>query len=147
MRPIRHAIISAGLASGVGCWFQSWPAAWICLISGVLLDIDHHLDYYLAKRKFPFQYKDLLAYCAHYRDGKMYLVFHSYELLTVLWVAVSCGHLNAVWVALALGVSVHILCDQMVNPLKPLAYSFVYRLHYGFSPDKIFKEGHLDAVL
>lgn len=146
MRPGRHVLISAGLAAMLGYWFQSASAAAACFISGVFIDIDHHLDYYLARKKFPFRYQDLLHYSLRDRHGKMYLIFHSYELLGLFWVAVYFGHLGAMWIAAGLGVSVHILCDQLVNPLRPLAYFFFYRLRHGFNRTEIFVDGHLDGI-
>lgn len=146
MKPTQHAIISAGVGLLLAHWLQSWTAALTCFISGVLIDIDHHLDYYLTYKKFPWRYKDLAIYCQSSREGKMYLFLHSYEFLIVLWTAILYGGLGAGWNAVALGISVHVVCDQFANPLKPLAYFFAYRLRYGFERKNIFQESYWDKM-
>lgn len=63
---------------------HSWPATLGCFLSGVLIDTDHYLDYYLLHKKFPYRYKDLVNFCFDKRVKKNYLFFHAYEYLFVL---------------------------------------------------------------
>jgi hypothetical protein len=142
MRPGYHAVISLGLGALVAYGFRSWMAGILCFVVGIFIDIDHHLDFYLVKKKFPFRFSDLDDHCRRDVEGKLYLIFHSYEFLFLGWMAICYFRLNEMWLAAALSASVHIICDQLVNPLKPLAYFFVYRLSQGFERKRLFVDGH-----
>lgn len=140
MKPAQHVVISGGIGLVLAWWIQSAAAGLVCFLSGVFIDIDHYLDFYLAKKKFPRRYKELTDFCDRDNEdrGKLRLIFHSYEFLVVLWLAVSYWHLNELWLGLAVGLSQHLVCDQMTNPFRPLAYFWVYRLKYGFQKEYIF---------
>ena len=94
MRPIYHVAVSAGLSLG---WFylvKSWPSALVCFLSGILIDIDHHLDYYIVHKKIPWKYSDLWDFCRFDPKAKIYLLFHSYELILPLWGIIYFGKLS-----------------------------------------------------
>ena len=75
MSPGYHVVVSAAAAVAVSSWTQS-PAAGIgCFLSGIFIDVDHHMEYFLAKKKFPFDYRDLVKFCSHHQDGKLFLIF------------------------------------------------------------------------
>lgn len=140
MKPAQHVVISSGVGLVLAWWIQSAAAGLACFLSGVFIDIDHYLDFYLEKKKIPFRYKELTDFCN--RDnkdrGRLRLIFHSYEFLVVLWLAVSYWHLNELWLGFAVGLSQHLVCDQLTNPFRPLAYFLAYRLKYGFQKEYIF---------
>lgn len=146
MRPGHHAVISLGLSALVVWGFRSWTAAFFCFLSGVFIDIDHCLDYCFIKKKFPFRYRQLLDYCEKDPQWRPYLIFHSYELLLLFWMSIYYFRLNEIWIAAALSASVHLLCDQMSNPFKLLAYFFIYRFKHGFERKEIFNDDHSDSV-
>lgn len=137
MKPIKHAIISAGLGVLIILWLKSFWGAFACLLSGVFIDIDHHLDYYIAKKKFPWTYRELVNHCEKNQTGKLYLIFHSYELLMILWIIVFVYKLDTVYLSIAIGLSIHLLCDQFSNKMKPLAYFTFYRMCHRFNKEKM----------
>ena len=136
MRPTTHAIISASISTGLIYFLKSYPAALACFLSGVFIDIDHYLDYFLARKKFT-TYKELNEFCDHDTNWKLYLFFHSYELILLFWWAIFYWNLNLFWGGIAIGMTTHMICDQFANPIKPLAYLFIYRWKYKFAQDKI----------
>ena len=85
MKPSYHVLVSAGVSAGYWYYFKSWPAALACFLSGIFIDIDHYLDYYLARKKIPWRYSDLCDFCRYEEKGKIYLLFHSCELIIFLW--------------------------------------------------------------
>lgn len=142
MRPTYHVMISGGVSAVFALWAKSWGAVLACFFSGILIDLDHHLDYWMITKKIPWSYKKLVDFFVHRQHRKVYLFLHSYEMLTVLWLSIFYFDLNAVWIGMAVGFTTHILCDEFANPLKPLSYFFVYRLRNGFERKHFFKKGH-----
>ena len=108
------------------------------------MDLDHHLDYYLAKKEIPFSYKKLVHFLKKERYPKVKLFLHSYEFIFLLWVSILVFRLDLIWVGIAVGFTIHLLCDEFVNPLKPLAYFLTYRIINRFAREHFFKKGYYD---
>lgn len=140
MRASYHIAASAGIALGLQVTMHSWPASLGCFCSGVLIDIDHYLEYYLHKKDFPFRYKDLYDFCMFSKDNKVYLVFHAYEYLFVLWFLIYLFHPGMVWLGVALGLTAHLVLDQFTNPIKPLFYFITFRAVNQFEKTKVLSE-------
>ena len=139
MKPSHHIIISGCVSLGYHAAMHSWPATVGCFLSGVLIDIDHYWEYYVHRKKFPFRYKDLVDFCVPNKDGKLYLIFHAYEYLLAFWLLIYMLHLGVVWVGIALGLTVHLILDQIFNPIKPLFFFMAYRIKHGFQKSKILE--------
>ena len=147
MKARYHVMVSTGLSLGVLALSQSWPATTACFFSGILIDLDHYWEYYIIKQKFPFRYKDLVDFCQNDKYSKLYLIFHSYEYLILLWFAIYFLHLNEVWIGFALGLTVHLLFDQLVNPVKPLFYFLTFRMYYQFEKSKIVSKDYFQRKI
>lgn len=139
MKPSAHIAISAGLGVGLFLTLQSWMAAVSCFFWGVFIDLDHFVDYYVAKKKIPFKYKELDTYGCHDKHGKLYLFLHSFEMLALLWVIVFYSQGNEALFGAAVGLTAHMLCDQWKNPLRPWGYFLIYRIKHGFERKDILK--------
>ena len=98
MRTRNHIIASAGISLGFQAAMHSWPATLGCFLSGVLIDTDHYLEYYIFRKKFPFRYKDLLDFCLYDKSGKVYLYFHAYEYLFIFWLLIYFFGLGKIWI-------------------------------------------------
>lgn len=140
MRPINHVIISGGVSAIFAVWARSWGPVCACFLSGIFIDLDHHLDYLIAKKKIPFRYKDLIDFFHNERESRIYLFLHSYEFLFVFWVSIFIFNLNMVWLGAAVGFTTHVFCDEIANPLKPMAYFLVYRAKNRFEREHFFKK-------
>ena len=139
MSPITHTVVSAAVSVAFYQKTQSVSGTVVCFLSGIFIDIDHFFDYWIAKKKVSLSYKGLKAYCAREKAGKLYLIFHSYELLALLWYFVlTMPQLPMVWLGLAVGTSAHIMLDRMGNPIKPWGYFLAYRAKHRFSKRKFF---------
>lgn len=146
MRTSHHVAVSAGISLGLQAAMHSWPAALGCFLSGIFIDIDHYLDYYLLKKKFPCQFNDLVDFCFDVKISKHYLFFHAYEYLFVLWFAVFFFHLGKVWLGVTVGLTVHIVLDQWTNPIKPLFYFLTFRIKNQFEKTKILSEIYFQST-
>lgn len=146
MKPSEHVVISAVTGGIFFAGTQSWPGTIACFLSGVFIDIDHHLDFFLNKGRFPWKYSDLWSFSAEEKDGKFYLILHSYELFAFWWFLVLYLHPDVLWFGILVGMSVHIIADQAVNPANLLAYFFVYRLKHNFEKKWVFNSEYYKSL-
>lgn len=144
MLPTAHAVISGVLGVGIYKCTGSAASGISAFLSGVFIDLDHHLDYFIALKKVPLSYKKLLDFFEFDYPSypKVYLFFHAWEFLALLWAIIYILHLNVVWIGFALGITVHMICDQIVNPLKPLGYFIIYRIKHGFLKKDILTDAY-----
>lgn len=146
MRPTHHLIVSGIAGLSLLQVFHSWTAAIACLVGGVLIDVDHLLDYFLAKKEIPFSYKKLLSFCAYDKAGRLFLVFHGIEYIFLL-----SGFLwfypNAMLIGFTLGVSLHLFCDQLINPFHPFGYFIVFRMKKNFLRESVFTQKYVKEIL
>ena len=146
MRPIYHVMVSGGVSAIFAIWVQSFWAISVCFLSGIFIDLDHHLDYVLFRKKIPFRYRDLIDFLENDHASKLYLILHSHELLLLFWISIFYFSLDPIWFGMALGFTTHIICDEIVNPLRPLAYFLTYRVKHKFSRTMLFKENYFDDI-
>lgn len=102
-----------------------------CLLSGILLDVDHLLDFYLlAGERFTF--KGFFSWCYELRWRKIYLVLHSYELYLLLALA-ACLFPSQALTGVLLGMGLHLFMDQLGNKgLNKWFYFMIFRYRSGF---------------
>ncbi|MDP2654808.1 MAG: hypothetical protein Q8Q08_12380 [Candidatus Omnitrophota bacterium] len=146
MKPSHHVAISLAAGSLFGAATRSWDGALSCLLCGVFIDLDHILDFWFAKRKLVFTYGELWNFCAKEREGKLRLVLHSYEALLLFWAVIVLQGLSLAWWGAAVGLTVHILCDAVTNPLRPFVYFFTYRWKHGFQKRYLFLEDYYGGL-
>lgn len=103
-------------------------------MAGVLTDLDHLIDYF-KNHGFTLNPRNVYNACLEIRFKTLYLVFHSYEIVIALWAAIFALSLSSAWKALAIGITQHIIFDQITNPINGLGYFFVYRAMKGFDKD------------
>ena len=138
MSPTRHVLASAATSAVFLGVTRSWPATIVCFFSGILIDIDHHFDLWIYKKKILLHIKHIYDFCEKEKEGKLYLIFHSYEFLAVLWICLIGFRLSVVWWGLAVGVTVHMILDQIGNTVRPLTYFLCYRIKNGFTKASLF---------
>jgi len=117
---------------------HSWEGTMVCFLSGILIDIDHHFDLWLYEKKILFHIKHIYYFCEKEKKGKLYLIFHSYELLALFWLGLIWFPLNVLWWGLAVGLTVHLVLDQMCNTVTPFTYFLWYRIKKGFMKEALF---------
>ncbi len=140
MSPTAHIIISTATGSIYGLIMQSWIGGIICFLAGILIDIDHWFDYCLHKGKPSMDVKEFLDYCMYHWRGRIYLIFHSYEFMLLLWILTTVLEWPFWWISALFGMSVHLVLDQVFNDVDPLVYFWIYRMRKNFS--KILFHAH-----
>ncbi len=118
MKPPGHALVSLPIGAVVWAATKSPYSMLAAFLTGVMLDLDHLVEYY-----WWFVRGD---------NTRVFYFFHSYELVVP---AALAGYFSG-WDPLVVGASAgflgHLAADQIVNPMRPLAYFFTYRAIVGF---------------
>ena len=106
-------------------------------IGGVLVDLDHLIDYFLTFG-FRFNLHYFLKGYQFLKSEKIYIFFHAWEYVGLLFITYYLltirGKITlAVFVlALALGLGGHLIIDTVVNHIKLQTYSLTYRINNNF---------------
>ncbi|MFH1996052.1 MAG: hypothetical protein ABIJ27_03530 [Candidatus Omnitrophota bacterium] len=120
----------------VYAYFRNFWCAVASWCAGVFIDLDHLYDYF-ASRRFTFDIFRIYRVAAAAYFRKLYLILHSYEIVIILWAAIALLPLGCVWVGIAIGITHHIVLDNISNPVVPYAYFFLYRARKGFKRNKL----------
>jgi membrane-bound metal-dependent hydrolase YbcI (DUF457 family) len=64
----------------------------------------------------------------NHKEKRLYLFFHAYEYLFVLWLLIYFSYLGKFWIGIAIGLTTHLIFDQFTNPIKPPFYFLTYRI-------------------
>ncbi len=145
MKLMSHGVSFSVTAGVYYCLISNWPSTIVCFLSGILIDLDHMADFYRHHRQFCRSLKELEDFCDKKRGGKIYLLFHSYELLGLGWIILY--NYPRLWLlALLIGVSVHLILDQVFNGVYPWAYFVIYRAYHKF-PREVFSYGDFVQIL
>lgn len=135
MSPIIH--VSASLAGGalLGMVTGSWSAAGWSLVGGVLVDLDHVPEYFLASRRRSVP--DFFAFWKHFAEERLYIVLHNVEFVLLLSLAALLGWVPVLTGGLAFGLAHHLLLDYWGNEVRWSGYFFLARLWRGFSSKQV----------
>jgi hypothetical protein len=121
MLPHKHVAIST-IVGAVAWWQLGTPAALgAALVTGVLPDLDHAVDY---------------AYYHWHGEHRLILPLHGYEYAIAGAALALGGEAPLVGVA-ALSYFIHLLADQAENRTKRLGYSLLFRAWHRFRLDRI----------
>lgn len=130
-----HLIVAAIGAGLVYLYSGSLFYAALFATAGVLIDLDHLIDYFIYyKRGFDLK-KFFRNHCLV--SGKMYVFLHSWELVLIIFVL--GGALGSYGVLIfAAGLAVHVLSDSIMRR-NALLYFFLYRAVNGFDTNKVLR--------
>ncbi|MBN3040243.1 MAG: hypothetical protein JW867_03875 [Candidatus Omnitrophica bacterium] len=124
---------------------KSLLAAAACFLSGILIDIDHIIDFgrlygfnlYGLKKLVYASQEDEKAKSKH-NFKKIYLFLHSIELACLLWIT-ALWLANIYLIAAVIGYTGHLILDCIGNREDLKFYLFFYRARNKFSAKKLFK--------
>ena len=114
MMPERHFIASFLLSPFIFVFTGSTTAASACLLAGTLPDIDHVLEHYLYSGHLSLKPSEISGFYGH--SGKIYVVFHSYELLIPVIAAGFVYDAPLLVAGMGLGFLGHIVMDILAYP-------------------------------
>lgn len=137
MRPQGHVIVSAGLGSIFWAKSRDPRTMALSLVFGVLVDLDHFIDYWYAKRRITFDLHEFLH--SRYWEGskRLFVLFHAFEYLPLVFLLWQAWKGRTWAVAATAAMSSHVLADHFINELGPLGYFILYRAANGFRADRL----------
>jgi len=134
-----HIITSVALATALYTHSHSIAESAACFLTGVLIDLDHLIDFYLFSGE-KFSRKRFFSWCLEGRWQKITLLFHSYEIYGLLFLA-SFFFDSAVLRGLLWGAGLHLVLDQVANSMKyrlsPWFYLLGFRIAVGFRKERL----------
>jgi len=141
MKVSGHTVISLTVG-GILYYYSHYLAGFLGLfLAGVFMDLDHYIDY-VREKGISFNYKNVYGICKngdkHFK--KLTLILHSYELVIFFWLAVVFFKLDVIWYYIGIGLTLHIVVDQITNRVMPLGYFLSYRFANDFDAKKIFMD-------
>lgn len=146
MRPSAHIIVSLGLGTIVWLYTKSLYVTFIGILSGVISDIDHIIEYIIHFSCKNLSLKQVFLMCEHiskkegrYFPKKLYIIFHGGEIAIILWV-ISFYTKNLFLLIFALGYSLHITLDSLGNNVHPRTYLISWRIVNKFDIAKMLKK-------
>jgi len=142
MRLPHHVVASSILGGIMYTTTNSLTLAISAVISGVLIDLDHILDYlFFAKDKFSI--KNFFTWCNKSLWDRLAVVFHSWELM-IIFVVLCCLFHNPILIGTVAGALLHLIMDQFMNyktaPIHKLFYFLIFRTSKGFRRKYILVE-------
>ena len=119
-------------------FFKNYFAATGFFLGGVLVDLDHCLDYVWQTRDIRVSLKKIDHYYDRVKESRFVVFMHSYELMALMLLVNAAAFKSAlVWGWLA-GHLLHIIMDIACNSVTLKTYSFFYRLKHRFKTDLIY---------
>jgi hypothetical protein len=131
MRLQYHIAISVVVAGALWALTRSFALAASSLCAGILVDLDHFVDYY-AQYGFKFSLRRFFR--ASYRGeyDRAFVLLHAWEWLALALVCAWWFRGHAWVVGLAIGWTHHMILDQIVNTSNAVCYFILYRWRQGF---------------
>jgi hypothetical protein len=139
MKPRFHVIASVSLAGVLYAYSRSVELSLSCLLSGILIDLDHVPDY-IIEHGNPFRVKEFFF---RFRQGQMnriYLVLHGWEWIVLLAAVSWLSGWNHLIAGTMIGMALHLLMDTFNRSVTFKAYSLYWRWRQGFRYAVIFGE-------
>lgn len=109
----------------------------LSLAFGVLVDLDHFIDYWYSEGRPCFDLHTFLRTRYWQKSGRIFVFFHAFEYLPVVFLVWQAFKGRKWAVAATAAMSSHILADHFVNELRPLGYFILYRLAHGFRSQEL----------
>lgn len=140
-----HIFLS--LAAGFIVWKiykKPFLAFFFALLSGVAVDLDHFIDYFLA---FGFHFRlDYFSQGYQFlKSEKVYVLFHAWEyviILLIIFLFIKNKTGKAIFLSLALGLVFHLSADILIDAAPIKTYSIIYRAENNFEIEKLAYPEH-----
>ena len=133
-----HVISSLPLALASYMFAHSLSAAAGVLIGGVLIDVDHVVEFWYD-RGISFNVHSFFSYAQSGVNSRFFVIFHSIELLFLMALCVCSDYESFLFRGIVIGMALHLLLDY-INITRWFGYrwyslvifSFLFRLLFKF---------------
>ena len=123
---------------GVSIWLISNSIFYfvMALFLGILVDVDHILDYLIEERRFDLKHLFVKSYNHEY--DRLTLCLHCYEYILVVWIICCFSGKYEFAIIFTVSYLTHMIPDQLSNNVRPFGYFFVYRAYRKFRMNDVF---------
>lgn len=109
------------------------------IASGVFVDLDHLIDYFIAFG-MDFRMDYFLRSYQFLKTDKIYVILHGWEYVIILFAALlflKSQKAKTAVAALALGLFFHLGVDTLLNQVPARSYFLLYRVKHKFDIEKL----------
>lgn len=132
-----HAAVSTVISGGLYGLTRSWELAAASFAAGILIDADHTLEY-MMEYGLPLNLKKFLYRVSKARYKKVIYLLHAWEWIPLYLLAVWLSDFSPWAVGAAIGVTHHMILDQIGNRTSPFSYFILWRFKQGFVHARCF---------
>jgi hypothetical protein len=130
-------------------WRKPILAIFAAMLGGVLVDIDHFADYFLAYG-WSFSWFYFIKGFEFLKSDKLYVLFHGWEyVLFLLLIAIILKNKasKSVFLALSLALFFHLGSDVFMDKVPPKTYFVIFRAKNNFDLEKLSYPEHWEKHL
>lgn len=142
MGPLQHLVFSTGAAAVLLISSKKPGVALSCAASGVLVDLDHLIEYQEYCRG-KWDWKEFSTGVYFNQKGTVKVIFHSWEAAMLMWGIVlkkdGIRKKNLLY-GIATGYTLHLVLDQIGNNLNYKSYFELYRKSAGWRQEKFVRD-------
>ena len=141
IKPTGHIICTLTISGLLYLILKSSAAFFVSLSAGILIDIDHILDYYI-QQGITLKVNKIYFWCLENKFRLLILFFHSLELIFLFWVTILLFKLGIFWVAFAIGLTQHMVLDILFNnrDIYPRSYFLTFRIIKRFKREELLRK-------
>ena len=137
MKFSHHIAVSTVVSGILYLILKSWSLTIASFLSGIFLDLDHYIDYFIELGS-PFDIRKFFHSIYEERLNKIYLIFHGWEWSIVLLLLAWSTDWNPWITGVLIGYGQHMVLDARYNTNWPLSgYSLIWRWRKGFISELI----------
>lgn len=139
MGPLQHLAYSTGVAAVLLATTKRPRVACACIASGVLVDLDHLIEYKNYCRE-NWDWNEFSTGIYFNKKGTVKVIFHSWEAAAIMWgitLAKKGIKKNSLLYGITVGYTLHLILDQIGNNLNLMAYFETYRWFVGWQQDRL----------
>jgi hypothetical protein len=132
-----HVVFSAVISASLYAATDSWQPAAASLASGILIDLDHVIDYAVEYGP-PLDLKRFLRLVYEARYKYVFYIFHAWEWFILGTAAAWATGWNVYSAGLLIGYGLHLALDQIGNKGSTWTYFMLWRWKQGFEHVRCF---------
>jgi hypothetical protein len=136
MKMEHHLAVTVPIAAGTWYFTHSWLYTAMVFVLGVLIDVDHVLDYIREEHRFDM--KDMFVKSYKGDFVHLYVIFHAWEYIPLSWIIGAAINNYTFSIVFSVSYFAHMLADQLMNNVRPFGYFLTYRMMKGFVMSKFF---------
>ncbi len=143
MKARYHVLMSLTLAIPFAVAGSYWGSL-MCILSGIFIDVDHQLDFYLLFGRFTLSMTELSEGLKEHNKPTFFCPLHSWEFIILLALL---SYWHSMFIGTVVSVTAHLIADIIFNKreeLDLLRFFFLYRARSELKLYEKFRRNYAD---